>query len=162
MSPNTPSDDVVLVPVPTQYLPAVYQALAAAMGERPPAISAAAADGASLLPPAQRSPRMTKDGWTQTMVVRLNRVLHLDGARALLDALAKISPEELALPAAADIAGVSPQQMAGQLAGLTRRCKKEFDRLMGPYHVRYDEMGKAFYWMAEDVAIWWRGEPAAQ
>ena len=29
---------------------------------------------------------------------------------------------------------------------------------MGPYHVRYDEMGKAYYWMSEDIAGWWLGD----
>jgi hypothetical protein len=148
-------DGIVFVPVPTQYLPDVYRALAAAM----------ALDGDRVQPerelplsqPNGLPGRSVRDDWSQAMVVRLNRVLHLEGARGLLDALASVAPQELALAAGAELAGISSQQMAGQLAGLTRRCKKEFDRLMGPYHVRYDDMGKAFYWMAEDVATWWRG-----
>jgi hypothetical protein len=145
---------IVLVPVPTQYLPAVYRALALAMGQS----QANGAQPGSQVPPSDpvHEGRAAKDDWTQAMVVRLNRVLHLDGARGLLDALASVAPQELALAAGAELAGITSQQMAGQLAGLTRRCKREFDRLMGPYHVRYDEMGKAFYWMAEDVAAWWR------
>jgi hypothetical protein len=153
MSFEPEADAIVLVPVPTQYLPDVYRALAVAMARRE-------GDGPQ---PEGEEPlrdaggRPGQDDWTQAMVVRLNRVLHLDGARGLLDALATVAPQELALAAGAELAGISSQQMAGQLAGLTRRCKKEFDRLMGPYHVRYDDMGKAFYWMAEDVASWWRG-----
>lgn len=154
MSLEPEVEGIVLVPVPTQYLPDIYRALAVAMaqdGDRPQAgRERPASDTAS-------TGRSAHDDWTQAMVVRLNRVLHLDGARGLLDALASIAPQELAMAAGAELAGVSSQQMAGQLAGLTRRCKKEFDRLMGPYHVRYDDMGKAFYWMAEDVATWWRG-----
>jgi hypothetical protein len=153
MSLEPEADGIVLVPVPTQFLPDVYRALAVAMARQ---------DGDGAGPDRERpvrepAGRPGQDDWTQAMVVRLNRVLHLDGARGLLDALASIAPQELALAAGAELAGISSQQMAGQLAGLTRRCKKEFDRLMGPYHVRYDDMGKAFYWMAEDVAGWWAG-----
>jgi hypothetical protein len=158
MSTDMESEDIVLVPVPTKYLPDVYRALAVAMGQ-------VDNDGSQPGPEGPRSGQARPEGrpgsddWTQAMVVRLNRVLHLDGARGLLDALATVAPQEVALAAGAELAGITSQQMAGQLAGLTRRCKKEFDRLMGPYHVRYDEMGKAFYWMAEDVAAWWRGGP---
>jgi len=150
------NDGIVLVPVPAQYLPDVYLALAVAMGGSNAGVQPGA-EGPRSEP--VRGGRPGRDDWTQSMVVRLNRVLHLDGARSLLDALATVAPQELALAAGAELAGITSQQMAGQLAGLTRRCKREFDRLMGPYHVRYDEMGKAFYWMAEDVATWWRGGP---
>ena len=56
----------------------------------------------------------------------------LDGVRVLLDALAKVAPEELPMTAGADMAGISFNKLRGQLGALTKTFKRDFNTATWP------------------------------
>jgi hypothetical protein len=144
MDEATSQEGLVLVPVPVQYLRAVYKLLAEMM------------DAPSDEPDEEGIVVDDVQGrWTRSMVVTLHGRLHLDGVRAMLDALAKFAPEEAAMLAGAELAGVTPHQLRAQMGALSKLTKKLFKKTTWPMSVRYNEAGQAFYSMPVGIAAWW-------
>ena len=142
----TDVDSIVMVPVPTQHLEAVYALLAGRMGASPPV-------GRDPLPVVEV---MGQGAWNEEMVSPLKRALsHLPAALQLLDAAAQASPDEVSMQEVADKAGFQRNKVRAQMGALSKVSVKLFGRRTWPLSIRYDELGRAFYAMPREIATWW-------
>jgi hypothetical protein len=97
--------------------------------------------------------------WDLEMIVKLKRTIHLSAARALLDAVASASPQEVSMRAVARDKDLEPNRLRAQMGALSKLTTKLFGRRTWPISVRYgdepDASGVASYRMDRQIADWW-------
>jgi hypothetical protein len=138
--------DIVLVPVPTQHLDAVYRLLADLMA-RPS-------------PPQNDEKAFHVDDrqgdWRNSMIDKLRKEIHLRAVIRLLDALAEAAPEEVLMQ---DFVAANPDiesnTLRAQMGAFTKLSSRLFGRQTWPFSVRYGDQGQAFYKMSTEIADWW-------
>jgi hypothetical protein len=138
--------DIVLVPVPTQHLDAVYRLLADRMAPPTP-------------PPNDEESFHVDDRqgeWRNSMIAKLRKEIHLRAVVRLLDALAEAAPEEVLMQ---DFIAANPDiesnTLRAQMGAFTKLSNRLFGRQTWPFSVRYGDQGQAFYKMSTEIANWW-------
>ena len=146
-NPNSVVETVVQVPVPVQHLPSVFKLLAE-LTSTPSGGAPVGEDPSVLVDDAQGV-------WTKSMALRLHANLHLEGARLMIDLVAKAAPEEVAMQTGVKEWGKTYGHLRAQMGALSKLTKKLFGNKTWPMHIRYNEQGQAFYSMPELVGEWW-------
>lgn len=155
--------EIVQVPVPRRYLPAVIRALAQAMGAdgaggAVPEARAFAATGEPFsnfnLPANTGGGGLREQAWTTTELATLRQLVsNKPAALAMLQLTAARPGEAVSFKAVYETAGVSRESARAGLAGLTKLIRGKFNRNNWPTNFEWD--GEAHYRMSAEVAAMW-------
>jgi hypothetical protein len=145
---NTPSNDIVMVPVPTAALPQVTEVLnryyqAQAAGTLDQELVTVAGNGE----------------WSEAEIAELYAMFRNEAGRAVLRLVAQAGGEPVTYGAMAEVAGLNFNELRAHLAWFARYSKKIKGSNIWPITVAEDSnkpKGERYeYRMPERIAEWW-------
>lgn len=155
MEPTSGPDEVVMVPVPARLLPDVYRLLSELAHSVAPAEASSAREivaGGEAVIVDQAQGR-----WTREMIDELWAEIAGSGLEAVLNAIARESPQWLAFSDLVETTEIDRGGLRAELANLSKVVKRLFGRRTWPMSVRAGmvKINEMSYRMPERIAEWW-------
>jgi hypothetical protein len=155
METTSGADEVVMVPVPARLLPDVYRLLSQLAHSDAPTDASrggeVVAGGAAVLVD------QAQGKWTREMLDELWAEIAGSGLEAVLNAIARESPQWLAFSDLAETSEIDRGGLRAELANLSKVVKRLFGRRTWPMSARHGmvTINEMSYRMPDRIAEWW-------